>query len=223
MRASGHSTHKFSRPLLLPHGGWRRRIEVFSPKLGRRLSLGNYDAFRTWLVIEANPAIESFTERPAHVDGPGSAVIDFWVKLRNVPSGEFWFIEGRRRSPDVATTATAAVELTSPPALPAVLHKQAVRVVRQTDLQAWSVPIGNWSRIIPYLVSHRRFRDPLLEQSIVVYLGEPRTMDAVLERFATSDPTSVEAALFALLAGGRVVSPDLAVSPLGGATRFGRT
>ncbi|MDR6861315.1 hypothetical protein [Variovorax guangxiensis] len=190
---------------------------MFSPKLGRRLSLGSYDAFRTWLVIEANPAVESFTERPAHADGPGSAVIDFWVQLRNVPSGEFWFIEGRKRSrnDDHASMHDA-------PALPAILHNQTVRLVRQEDLKAWSVPIANWSRIVPYLVSHRRFRDALLEQSIVVYLGHPRTLDAVLERFAANDATSVEASLFALVAGGRVESPDLAVAPLSGATRFER-
>ena len=207
----------FSRPLPLPRGGWRRRIEVFSPKLGRRLSLGGYDAFRTWLVIEANPAIESFTERPAQADGPGSAVIDFWVQLRNVPSGEFWFIEGRRRLHDDADAS-----LHDTPALPAILHNQTVRLVRQEDLQAWSIPIANWSRIVPFLASHRRFRNALLEQSIVVFLGQPRALDAVLERFAENDATSVEASLFALVAGGRVESPDLAVAPLSGATRFER-
>jgi hypothetical protein len=202
--------------LPLPRGGWRRRIEVFSPKLGRRLSLGSYDAFRTWLVIEANPAIESFTERPALAGGAGSAVIDFWVRLRNVPSGEFWLIEDRRPQDDDDAS------LHETPALPAVLHNLNVRVVRQEHLKAWSVPIANWSNIVPYLVSHRRFRDPLLEQSIVVFLGEAKTLDAVLERFATNDPTSVEASLFALLAGGRIECPDLAVAPLSGATRFKR-
>jgi hypothetical protein len=118
MSLSDRLTAAFSRPMPLPRSGWRRRIEVFSPKLGRRLSLGSYDAFRTWLVIEANPAIDSFTERPALVGGPGSAVI---------------------------------------------------------------------------------------------------------ERFAASDTTSVEASLFALVAGGRIESPDLAVAPLSGATRFART
>ena len=48
----------FSRP------AGRKRIEVFSPKLARRLSLGGYDAYRTWLVIEANPRIKAFCERP---------------------------------------------------------------------------------------------------------------------------------------------------------------
>ena len=218
MALPDHARVQFSRPLPLPRGGWRRRIEVFSPKIGRRLSLGNYDAFRTWLVIEANPAIESFTERPAHLDSPGRALIDFWVQMRNAHTGEFWLIEGTRRMHDDADSS-----LRDAPALPAVLHNQTVRVVHQQDLQAWSVPIANWSRIVPYLVSHRRFRDPLLEQSIAVFLGQPRTLDAVLQRFAASDAASVEASLFALVAGGRVQSPDLAVAPLSGATRFART
>lgn len=208
---------RYARPMAFARGGWRRRIEVFSPKLGRRLSLGSYDAYRTWLVIEANPAIEAFTERPAYADGPRSAVIDFWVQLCNVPSGEFWFIESRQRLPDGADPAAQAI-----PALPPMLHDQTVRLIRQGDLEAWAVPIANWSRIVPYLVSHRRFRDPLLEQSVVVYLGQPGTLDAVLERFGGHDATSVEASLFALVATGRVVSPDLAVSPLSGATRFQR-
>jgi hypothetical protein len=51
------------------------------------------------------------------------------------------------------------------------------------------VPIANWSRIVPYLVSHRRFRDLLLEQSIVVSLGQPGTL-GVLERFGASPWTA---------------------------------
>ena len=77
----------FSRP------AGRRRIEVFSPKIGRHLSLGGYDAYRTWLVIEANPHIVTFCERPTYVDGPRGPVIDFWVQLRGAPSGEFWMEE----------------------------------------------------------------------------------------------------------------------------------
>lgn len=200
----------------LPRGGWRRRIEVFSPKIGRRLSLGSYDASRTWLVIEANPAIESFTERPAHTDGPGRALIDFWVKMRDALSGEFWIIEGTRRPHDDAESSQDA------PALPAILQNQTVRAVRQGDLQAWSVPIANWSRIVPYLVSHRRFRDPLLEQSIAVFLGQSRTLDEVMRRFETSDATGVQASLFALVAAGRVESPDLAFKAMSGSTRFKR-
>jgi hypothetical protein len=53
------------------------------------------------------------------------------------------------------------------------------------------VPIASWSRIVPYLVSHRRFRYLLLEQSIVVSLGQPGTLGAVLERFGASPWTAL--------------------------------
>ena len=167
-------------------------------------------------MIEANPAIETFTERPARVAGPGSAVIDFWIRLREAPAGQFWLIEHR--------DAEGADELAAEERLGAdsSLHGLPVRVIHQAELQAWTVPITNWSRIIPYLVSYRRFRAPVLEQAIVVYLNQSKALDAILERFSEHDPASVEASLFALLASGRVVSPDLAVAQLSGATSFQR-
>lgn len=90
--ASGPS---FARPVVPFRPGWRCLIDVFSPKLGRRLTLGSYDAWRTWLVIEANPAISSFCERPAYIDRRG-AFIDFWVQMVGHPSGELWLVDDRR-------------------------------------------------------------------------------------------------------------------------------
>ena len=44
----------------------------------------------------------------------------------------------------------------------------------------------------------------------------------MLERFSDHDAAAVEAALFTLVAQGRVRSPDLAVAALSGRTRFQR-
>ena len=199
-------------PFSCPAG--RRRIEVFCPKIGRRLSLGGYDAYRTWLVIEANPQIVTFCERPTYVDGPRSPVIDFWVQLRGEPPGEFWIVEGLpRSSPKLAST---------PPERHSHLHDLPVRYISRADLIGWSIPIANWARIIPYLVSHRRYRDALLEQQIMAFLNEDESADSVLAHFAQRDETTVQAALFQLLAEGRVISTDLACAPLDGSTRFHR-
>lgn len=198
----------FSRP------AGRRRIEVFSPKIGRRLCLGGYDAYRTWLVIEANPLIVTFCERPTYVDGPKTPVIDFWVQLRGAPIGEFWMVEGLPRPSSKVGTA--------PPEHHCHLHGLSVRYINRADLIGWAEPIGNWARIIPYLVSHRRYRDALLEQQIMAYLIEDESVDAVLAHFPQRDGTTVLAALFQLLAQGRITSADLAIEPLGGSTRFHR-
>ncbi|MBG6078201.1 hypothetical protein [Polaromonas sp. CG_9.11] len=198
----------FSRP------AGRRRIEVFSPKIGRRLCFGGYDAYRTWLVIEANPDIAAFCERPTYVDGLKSPVIDFWVQLRGASAGEFWMVEGQPRSSSKVGTA--------PPERHSHLHELPVRYINRADLIGWAVPIGNWARIIPYLVSHRRYRDTLLEQQIMVFLNEDESVDSVLAHFPQRDGTTVQAALFQLLAEGRITSPDLAIEPMDGSTRFHR-
>lgn len=198
----------FSRP------AGRRRIEVFSPKIGRRLCLGGYDAYRTWLVIEANPLIVTFCERPTYVDGPKSLVIDFWVQLRGAPAGEFWMVEGLPRPS--SNLATAPQERHSH------LHELPARYINRADLIGWAEPIGNWARIIPFLVSHRRYRDTLLEQQIMAFLIEDESVDSVLAHFPLRDETTVQAALFQLLAEGRVTSPDLAIEPMDGSSRFHR-
>ena len=204
----------YTRPLPFFRLSGRRRIEVFSPKLGRRLSLGSYDASRTWLVIEANPLIATFCERPAYVEGSRGPVIDFWVQLRGAPAGEFWMVQEPPRPSSPNDTAM--------PEQPSHLHGLPVRCISRADLIAWAVPLANWARITPYLVSHRRYRDALLEQKIMVFLKEEESLDSVLAHFRQRDATTVQAALFQLLADGRVISPDLAVEPLDGATRFHR-
>jgi hypothetical protein len=57
-----------------------------------------------------------FRQAHAHAAGPRSTVIDLWVQFRNVPTGESWFIEGRKRSHDDENAS-----LQDSPALPATL------------------------------------------------------------------------------------------------------
>lgn len=214
-------------PFSRPPG--RRRIEVFSPKIGRRLSLGGYDVYRTWLVIEANPDILTFCERPTYIHGPRGPAIDFWVQLRGAPLGEFWIVESPSlsasaslsTSPGTSTSLPKVID-TPPLKRPSHLHDLPVRYLSRADLIAWEIPITNWTRLIPYLVSHRRYKDAVLEQQIMAFLKEGESLDAVVANFGERDEATVQAAVFQLLAQGRVISPDLAVRPLDGATRFQR-
>jgi len=58
---------------------WQRRIEVFSPKLRRRLTLFSRDALDAWILLEADPHVHSFCERPAYMVGNAGRVLDFWI------------------------------------------------------------------------------------------------------------------------------------------------
>ena len=201
----------YTQPLPLPAAGWRRRLEVFSPKLARRLSLGSYDAWRCWIALEANPAITSFCERPVRMAGRNSAMIDFWVELRGSPDSEFWLLWSAHGDADAAGTPA-----------PKRLHNHPVRLITQEIIASWKVPVANWAQIVPVLVSFRRYRKPLLEQSIVAQLAQYTALDELIHHFVRDDPDEVTAALYWLVAIGRVRSPDLGAQPLTGATRFRR-
>ena len=211
----------FSRPLPFVRGRSRRRIEVFSPKLARRLSLASYAQWQLWLALEANPLVVNFCERPARLDAANSSAIDFWVQLRIAAAGEFWLLDAEDGSNEIdVVAAPAAVD--SAPIRAERVRGLPIRHVTHTDMQGWTTPVANWARIVPYLVVWRRFSDVVLAQAIVVYLERSRTLDQIMAHFADHDPPMVEAALYSLVANGRVLSPDLAASPLSGATRFSR-
>lgn len=92
--ADAHPTKpSFLRPLPFMRGMSRRRIEVFSAKLARRLSLASYAEWQLWLAVEANPLVMTFCERPARLGAANSPVIDFWVQLLSPASSEFWLLD----------------------------------------------------------------------------------------------------------------------------------
>ena len=208
----------YTQPLPLPAAGWRRRLEVFSPKLVRRLSLGSYDAWRCWIALEANPQVTSFCERPSRMAGRTSAMIDFWVQLCGTVAAEFWLLWNPRVD---AVTPDASPEASATPA-PKRLHDHPVRLITPEIIASWEVPVASWAQIVPVLVSYRRYRKPLLEQSIVVQLAQYVALDDLINHFDHDDPDEVVASLYWLLALGRVRSPDLATERLNGASRFRR-
>ena len=211
----------YSCPLPFVRGRSRRRIEVFSPKLARRLSLASYAQWQLWLALEANPLVVAFCERPVRLDAVNSRVIDFWVQLRSPASGEFWLLDDEGGSDEIERVATPAA-VDAAPIRAERVRGLPIRHVAHTALRDWTTPVANWARIVPYLVVWRRFSDVVLTQAIVVYLERSHTLDQIMAHFADHDPPMVEAALYSLVANARVLSPDLAVSPLSGATRFSR-
>ena len=211
----------YKRPLPFVRRSSDRRIEVFSPKLGRRLSLTSYAAWQLWIALEANPAVSMFCERPAAIEGVPRRTIDFWVRFNRQGVDEFWLLDDSDDPADEAEAPEADVG-SVPQSFPEHVRGTALRLIPRRNLLAWSTPIANWAQLIPHLVTWRRFADPLLAQSIVVYLGQLRTLDDILARFNEHDGAMTEAALYSLVANGRVVSPDLATLPLNGSTRFRR-
>jgi len=89
------------------------------------------------------------------------------------------------------------------------VHDHLVRLITSEIIASWEVPVANWAQIVPVLVSYRRYRKPLVEQSIVVQLAQYVALDDLINHFDHDDPDEVVASLYWLLALGRVRSPDL--------------
>ena len=216
----------YARPLPFVRRASDRRIEVFSPKLGRRLSLSSYAAWQLWLALEANPLATTFCERPTLLAGSARRCIDFWVRFARPNRDEFWLLDDADAEATddsaVGTETLRAAEPSVHAAVPDEFRGTSLRLIPRRSLLAWSTPTANWAQIVPHLVTWRRFSDPLLAQSIVVYLGQPRTLDNVVGRFTEYDSAMTQGALFSLVAAGRVLSPDLATSLLSGSTTFRR-
>ena len=184
---------------------WQRRIEVYSPKLGRRVTFFSQAAREAWLLLESDPTVKRFCERPEHVGEAGGRVIDFWVDTGRRES--FWLIEtGEERHE----------------AWPKKLHGLSLRVMRSEELLAHSTRIRNWSQIVPYLVSFTRYQNRTLQQDLLHRLAKPYRLHGLEKEFHPVDTAAVRAALFALLAAGKVVAPELERVALSGQSLFRR-
>jgi hypothetical protein len=185
---------------------WQRRIEVYSPKINRRLTLFSRDAHDAWLLLEADPKVRSFCERPAYVAGETGRLIDFWVDRGR--HAKFWILGGAESEAD---------------GMPSTLHGIAVRVLHRADMIAAETRIKNWSQIVPYLISFKRHTNRRLQEEVFARVEKPHRLEHLEAAFQPIDVSAVRASLFKLVAEGRVVAPDIDVVPLAATTVFRRS
>jgi hypothetical protein len=184
---------------------WQHRIEVFSPKLRRRLTLFSRDAQDAWILLEADPRVRSFCERPAYMDGNAGRLLDFWVDRGR--HQHFWVV-----APTDAERSSIA----------RTVNGIAVRILHRADLIAMAMRIANWSQIVPYRICSSRFSDRRLQRDILSRLEKPHRMDLLEAAFHPVEVSSVRSALFELLAAGKVVAPAIDSVPLSLSTVFRR-
>jgi hypothetical protein len=178
---------------------------VYSPKLKRRVTLFSWAAHDAWLLLESDPAVKVFCERPAYVEGGAGRLIDFWVSRgRHAKFWVLWPSESEK------------------PALPKSVQGVALRVLRRADLMAIDRRIHNWSQILPYRVSFARYPNGRLQKDIFNRLEKPHRLERLEAAFHPLDVATVRASLFELLATGKIIAPDLDSRPLGLMTMFRR-
>lgn len=191
--------------LARPRGA--HRLEVFSPKLNRRLRFYRRSTLEQWVLLEADPRISLFCERPGFVQfGEQRYLADFWV--RYVDREELVILSD--------SVVDAGAELTAD----AATSELTVRLVQPAELAALRMWIDNWQRMLPYLVANRGLVSAALCRAVERFLREPRRLLAIEREFSTGDPIVVRAAVFGLLHAGRACANGLKADALSLLTEF---
>jgi hypothetical protein len=185
---------------------------AWAPKLRRPVMFTSVSQVHLWVMLEANPSVTRYCERPACAveDVPESAA-DFWV-LRD--GKEQWLtLEDDFNTSGARASKTFDRHTPSSP---------CVEIISRKEIERHRLWIQNWMSLLPYLATGRHLIDPTLSESIVQFFDRTATLERAEQHFSRVDPVLVRTAVIAGLHAGRLFSTDLLGSPLSRHTRVNR-
>ncbi len=198
-----------------PHGS--HRYDVFAPKLNRTLTLFGRLALDAWILLEADPDVECYCERPVIIpDTKPKRVIDFWVQRRK--TDEFLFL---LRPSELANSVAGEVNnLSSMPAFQAWANTNhiAIKFTDSSDGSQQKILLANWGWIIRDIAAFGRLLPKNLIDDILKNVLAPTTFDYLERHFLDIDPVLVRIAIFSLLHRGRAACPSLGTTLLNSTT-----
>jgi hypothetical protein len=167
-------------PIALDRPRGAHRLEAFSLKAGRRLTLHRESALEQWVMLEADPAVTAFCERPGFVQsGAKLYLVDFWVRYVD------------RQELVILFDSDAELVLEPPVILDS--SRLTVRSIQPSDIAASRAWIGNWKRMLPCLVATRGLVPPSLSNAIERFVARPHRLLSIEREFTTGDPILVRA------------------------------
>lgn len=196
---------RYSRATSTPRPAGARQLISYSPKLGRRVALYSRHAFEQWLLLEWDPNVVAFCERPVVLTTEqGAKLADFWV--RRATHEEFLLLGEGPPTDSVAVAESTIAVCRVPPA-------------QLVASRAW---IQNWERMLPVINACITSVRSSLEQDVLRFFASPRSLMQIERQYAIGDPSVVRACVFELMRVGRVCAPQLHTEALTMMTSFAR-
>ncbi len=185
------------------------RYDVFGLKIGRMLTIFGQNQLETWLLLEADPTVIGYCERPLFVpDYKPKRLVDFWAGFRD--RDELWLIGHKEESNDADDEAVSALRTWA--------GQQAFKVRQINPRIANRIFLDNWGTIIRDLSANRRYVDSPLMNAVRDCLECPRPLSAICSLLCDRDPVLVRSATYLLLHTGLIRCLDLDKEPLGPAS-----
>src|ERR1700712_5674253 len=155
-----HPLHS-SAPTAMTRPRGAHRFEVFSPKLSRRLTLYRRAVLDAWMLIETDPSVVSFSERPGtDLIGEHNRQVDFLVRYADRNELLIAADPPVDEDDDVRDTIDASASL--------------IRVIPRAELVAARMWIDNWHRMLPSLVATRGLISASLLRSVERFADKPQ-------------------------------------------------
>jgi hypothetical protein len=183
-------TPGFLAPASISRPRGSRRIDVYSPKLRRRLQCFSEAIYHQCLCLEADPTVLSYCERPAYLTIDNEKhLADFWARRADC---EWLLFVGDSKPSFMARIGSVEYE---------------VRAVPAAELAAARVWIENWERMLPVVTSCRDLLMTPLMDAVRRFVSRPTPLTHIEQEFAIMDLTLVRAVVFTLLHSGRLSAP----------------
>lgn len=201
----------FKTPLAIKRPFGKDRYEVWSPKLSRRLTLYSELNLYCWVLIEGNPSIQRFCERPYAIQLFGKkSTVDFWTS--GDVGDQFIFI-----TPD-ETPSKLEQEIFSQKSFVSWAQDGAIdiKIISKESIRNKNTEICNWSLMIRHLSANHALISEDMSRKIqrMIIAGGEVTLQEILDTLNSDDPVVVKAAAFQLLHCGKAKCRDLASNPL---------
>ncbi|HEY5801710.1 MAG TPA: hypothetical protein VIT92_15935, partial [Burkholderiaceae bacterium] len=148
------------------------RYDVFGPKIRRMLTLYSLAQVNTWLLLESDPLVISYCERPVVIpDSKPKVVVDFWAGF--AARDELWLVH---RSIDDRIDIDSSM-----PAFAqwAKAHNFSIRQLAPVRSLHSQIYFDNWGTIVRDLSANRRYLQPPLLQKVREVLDQQRSINAI--------------------------------------------
>lgn len=184
------------------------RYDLYGPKIQRSLTLFGRTQIDFWILLESNPQVLAYCERPLIVtDVKPKLIVDFWVKYAK--SEELWLI--KRDEVD---------KLQIDKAFPSFVQwaKTKKLVPRFVLMQHFPVNrafLENWGSILRDISANKRYVKPKLIKDVREILSQPRSISSICNCIPFEDPVLVRVAIYLLLHSGVANCMDLKESLIG--------
>jgi len=203
---------RFERPASNARNSKARRYDVFGPKINRAISIFGQPALLLWTMLEADPGVDAYCERPLVIPETSRAV-DFWVR-REGSDGFVILLKQSELEEDGSRSL--------PPKVQSWIDasRTAVILVDPAELMPRKVLLENWGSIIRDLSAFFRYVPVKLTEEVRKATQDTISLGQIEQDFEDQDPVLARVALFSLLHRGLVLCPELEHAPLSSSMMF---